>query len=555
MRKAAVIFVILCLIAGLGAGAVLYKKYAPTKARADQGAIYGAEGSQVALVLDYELQEQQGIYENGQSYLPLGWVNEHLNERFYWDDGEKLLVYALPESIVYADASTMGTSGTPLLLDREDGVYLSLGLVANYTDIRVSAFDGGDVKRVYIQSSWEPVETADIGRNGKVRQKGGVKSPIVTDVFKDDEVVVLDTMESWSKVATPDGHMGYIQNRFLKNIRAEQPVSDFEAPVYTNISLDEKIVLVWHQVTTQAANKGMEALIAATEGVNVISPTWYALTDNEGGYQSLADKAYVDRAHEMGLQVWALVDNFSDNVQTEVLLSSTATRNGLIEDLMAEADRYGFDGINLDFEGIREEAGVHYVQFIRELSVACREKGLVLSVDNYVPAAYNSFYNRREQGIVADYVIIMGYDEHYAGGEPGSVASIGYVNQGIADTLADVPKEKLINAVPFYTRLWTEKDGSCTSRAMGLEAAGEWIEENNVKMTWQEELGQYYGECENEEGMNYLWLEDVRSLELKMNLIRDYELAGVAGWKLGLETGEVWDVLNWKLRPGDTKEP
>ena len=299
----------------------------------------------------------------------------------------------------------------------------------------------------------------------------------------------------------------------------------------------------------------MEALIAATEGVNVISPTWYALTDNEGGYQSLADKAYVDRAHEMGLQVWALVDNFSDNVQTEVLLSSTATRNGLIEDLMAEADRYGFDGINLDFEGIREEAGVHYVQFIRELSVACREKGLVLSVDNYVPAAYNSFYNRREQGIVADYVIIMGYDEHYAGGEPGSVASIGYVNQGIADTLADVPKEKLINAVPFYTRLWTEKDGSCTSRAMGLEAAGEWIEENNVKMTWQEELGQYYGECENEDGMNYLWLEDVRSLELKMNLIRDYELAGVAGWKLGLETGEVWDVLNWKLRPGDTKEP
>ena len=115
MRKAAVIFVILCLIAGLGAGAVLYKKYAPTKARADQGAIYGAEGSQVALVLDYELQEQQGVYENGQSYLPLGWVNEHLNERFYWDDGEKLLVYALPESIVYADASTMGTSGTPLL--------------------------------------------------------------------------------------------------------------------------------------------------------------------------------------------------------------------------------------------------------------------------------------------------------------------------------------------------------------------------------------------------------------------------------------------------------
>lgn len=555
MRKLAAVFVVLCLFAGIATGTVLYKKYAPTKERINQNILYQAEGDQVALILDYELQEEKGLYRGGQSYLPLTWVNDHLNERFYWDSGESLMVYALPETIVYADLETMGDSGAPLLVSEGGKIYISLGLVMNYTDIRASAFDGGDVKRVFIEKSWKPEEVADIRRAGKVRQKGGVKSPIVTDAAGGDRVVVLEEMEKWSKVATADGHMGYIQNRFLTRTRQETPISDFKAPVYKNISLGEKIVMVWHQVTTREANGNMELLLSSTRGVNVIAPTWYALADNEGNFNSLADKSYVEKAHARGLSVWALVDNFSDNVQTEVLLSSTSTRRKLIESLMAEADKYGFDGFNLDFEGIKEEAGVHYIQFIREMSVSCREKGLILSVDNYVPAAYNSFYNRKEQGTVADYVVVMAYDEHFAGGEPGSVSSIDYVNKGIADTLDLVPKEKLIGGVPFYTRLWTEKDGEVTSKAMGIFAAQEWITQNGMKLSWQNDLGQSYGQLENDDGVNYLWMEDKRSLELKMNLIRDYSLAGVACWKLGLETADVWDVVTWGLRPGDTKEP
>ena len=534
---------IVLVIAGFF-GIRLVERYTPSKEQADIGKLLGVSGDNVAVFLNNELQEAKGIYIEEQTYLPIEWVNEKLNERFYWDNNEKLLVYALPESIVYADHSTKGSTGKPLIWVNDEGVYLSLGLIANYTDIRLDVFDQADHKRIFVNNDWSEETKAVADGKGNVREKGGIKSPIVTRVEKGSEVTVLETMEKWDKVRTPDGYIGYVEHKRLGESRSEAPVSTFVAPVYKNISLDEPVCMAWHQVTKPEGNASFDNLIANTKGLNVISPTWYELTDNEGGFNSYADAAYVQKAHDMGLQVWALINNFSGNVQTEVLLSKTSTRQKLIEKLMAEVEQYGLDGLNLDFEGIKKEAGVHYIQFIRELSVSCRKEGIVLSVDNYVPYAGNEFYNRKEQGIVAEYVIVMGYDEHYAGGEPGSVASVGYVNDGIANTLKQVPKEKLINAIPLYTRVWTEAaDGKTSSVALGIAKAKEWAVENNVELYWQEELGQYYGELKTEEGTKKVWMEEERSIGLKMDLIRKYDLAGVACWKLGFEPAELWDEI------------
>lgn len=533
------------------AGSVfLYWKFGPSRERADLKSVYQADENETVLYFNYEKQDAFGIYENGQTYLPMDWVSEHINSRFYWDEEEEMLVYALPEEILYADISAAGSGGQPLFLKKEDGIYMSMGLVLNYTKVRIQAFDRTDAKRVFIEDTFENIPTADVRGTVQVRTKKDVKSPILTECMRGDSVTVLDTDEKWVKVATPDGHVGYVKNRKLKNLRAETIETDFKEPVYKNISLDEKILLVFHQVTIPEANGKMEELLEPSEGVNVIVPTWFTLSSNDGAYESLASRSYVDKAHAKGLQVWAMLDNFSKecsrNVQSEILLSKTATRQKLIENMMEEAEAYGFDGFNLDFESLKTEAMPHYVQFIREMSIACRERGLVLSVDNYVPSEYTADYNRREQGIVADYVIIMGYDEHYAGGEKGSTASVGFVEKGITDTLLEVPKEKIINAVPFYTRLWTEEDGKTTSSALGIYKAKEWAEEKDVELTWQEDLGQYYGEHRESGGVTeYLWMEEEKSLGLKMDLIRKYDLAGTAGWKLGLESPEIWDVIQW----------
>lgn len=525
-------------------GVHVIRKYMPTKEAADLNEVYQTDADHAAVFFNYELQEIRGIYENGQIYLPITWINANINKRFYWDATEDLLVYTLPDQIVYADAKTQGSNGAPLLLKKEDDVYLVLGLVANYTDVQIQSFDSGDVKRVFV-TEWGTRNVSTVSKKGYIRVKGGIKSPVVAQVEKDSQVTVLETMENWSKVVSPEGHMGYIENKNMTEISEETFNSDKQPVVYESNSLGEKVVLGWHQVTNMDANKKLESVVENTDGLNVISPTWFALTDNEGGYTSLASQEYVDKAHEMGLQVWALVDNFSSNVQTEVLLSSTTTRRKLINSLMEEVDRYGLDGLNMDFESLKTEAGVHYVQFLRELSIPCRERGIILSVDNYVPASYNDFYDREEQGIVADYVIIMGYDEHYSGSEPGSVASLEYVRGGIERTLEDVPKEKVINGVPFYTRIWTETDSGVQSEAVGIKSAKEWVDENTVDLYWQQELGQYYGEISGPSDISYVWLEEEDSLNLKMDLIKAYDLAGVACWKLGLEDAAAWEAISW----------
>ncbi len=539
---------LLILIVAGYMGVQVIERYTPSDEWMEASDFFGVEEDAVALILNEEQSDTVGLYLNETTYLPLEWVNENLNKRFYWDSGEKILSYALPNEVRYADCTTMGEDGNPLLWVTDEKVYVSLNMVAAYTDIALGAFDSGEAKRLFINNTWTGENWSEVKKDSMIREKGGIKSPIITQAEAGSQVKVLEQMDKWTKVRTQDGFIGYIENKRLGELQEITPKSGFQEPEYTRLALDEKVVLAWHQVTTKEANSTFDNYYGNTKGVNVISPTWFALTDNEGGYKCLADKEYVEKAHGAGLQVWALIDNFSKEVQSEILLSKTSVRKKLIDNLMTEAKTYGFDGYNLDFESLKESAGPHYVQFIREMSVACRNNGLILSVDNYVPAAYNRFYDRTEQGIVADYVIIMGYDEHYAGGEPGSVASIDYVKQGIENTLLEVPKEKVINAIPFYTRLWTETDDGkkITSEAMGIQKAKNWIEENQVELYWQDSLGQYYGERGIDGGTQYLWMEEERSLELKMEVIRQNDLGGVGCWKLGFEPASVWDVVTYE---------
>lgn len=540
------VFITIFILAGAAAGFFLYYKYAPSKDLADQTAWFGASGDEVAVFLDnVQAESVTGRYIGGEVYLPLTWVNENINEKFYWDAAGSQLIYTLPESIVYADGSTLGSNGKPLLVQKDDQVWLMTSLITTYTDVRMEVFDSGEVKRIFVDTVWDAEEVSAVKKDGKVRIRGGVKSDILTDVLSGAEVTVLENLENWTYVRTSDGYVGYIQNKLLEAAETRARVSTFDEPEYTSISMEEPVTLVWHQVTSQKANQSMEQLAANTKGGNVIAPTWFMLTENDGTYESLADQSYVDKAHAMGMQVWAVLDNFNrgDRVQSEVLFASTEARRKLIADLISEVKQYGIDGINLDIEGIKPEAGPHYVQFIRELSVDCRKNGIVLSVDNTVPSPYSAFYNRAEQGRVADYVIIMGYDEHTSKSEAGSVASIGYERKGIEDTLKQVPKEKVISGIPFFTRLWKEEAGETSVQSMGIEAATRWVEENQVQLYWQEELGQYYGELKQGAATYSIWMEEARSIGEKIQLIRDYDLAGVACWKLGFEPPELWDVV------------
>ena len=547
--------VLIIIIGGVTFGSRILEKYSYSKERADLNAYYGITGSQeAAIVLQDEIVEEKARISDGICYLDMATIHKYLNDRFYVDGGEGLLLYTLPEDIV---RNSIGSSvketaqgseelGYTAAIWEGDTLYVALDYIKQYTNFSYQLFT--DPYRIQLTTEWPSYEVASISKNTQVRVKGGVKSEILTDVQKGDQVSVLEQMETWSKVKTADSVIGYVENKRLTGIRSEQPipVTDYQEPEYTSLTRDHKINLGWHVVASAGGNDTFNSVTANAGNLNVISPTWFKLCDNEGGYTSFASADYVQKAHDRGLEVWALIENieYKDSISMYEILSSTTTRQKLIDSLMNDLITYGIDGINVDFEQLSMDCGEHFVEFIRELSVACRKNGKVLSVDNYVPRDFNDYYDRKEQGIVADYVIVMGYDEHYAGSkEAGSVASIDYVEDGIAQTVKEVPAEKVINAIPFYTRIWETTGDGISSQAVDMVTAEQFISNHGITAEWDETTCQNYGEYTSGDSRYQVWLEDADSIKVKLNVMENYGIGGVAEWRLGFEKPEIWAVI------------
>lgn len=547
--------VLIIVVIAISVGIKIADKYSYSKERENLDEYFSIESAdEVPIVLQDELIEESARLIEGTYYLDLATVHKYFNDRFYQDENEGLLLLTLPQETVRSEigssqySTSAGDVSEEYVISRYEGdtFYIAIDYVKKYANFSYETFT--DPNRMQIYTKWEERKTAQLIKDTAVRYQGGVKSPILKDVAEGDTVVVIEEMEKWSKVKTSDAFIGYVENKQLDNYGSLSPipVTDYEEPVYTNISKPYKINLAWHAVAGTAGNDTLDSALAGTKGINTISPTWFALSDNDGNFTSFATKDYVTKAHEQGIEVWGLIDNFTnkETVDTYEVLSYTSKRTYLIENLISTTLEYGLNGINVDFEEISQDAGDHFIQFIRELSVACRANGIVLSVDNYVPTGYTDHYDRAEQGVVADYVVIMGYDEYYKGSsEAGSVASIGFVENGIKKTVEQVPPEKVINAIPFYTRIWETKGAELTSQAVGMDLAEEFVLNHNIETRWDEETCQNYGEIQEGDSFYQVWLEDEQSIEVKLNIMQKYNIAGVAEWKLGFEKASVWDVI------------
>ncbi len=566
------LFMIL-VVAGIVVGMKLYEKYSYSKAEMSLSEYYGIEQEwQVPMIVGDEVVEDQAVLRNGDFYLPLAFVQEQLNDKFYYDRHEKLLLFTTPtelyeipvDSAAYMIAGAQQSYDKAVWILQDEVPYVELEFVMQYADFlcRISGQDvisyegmseegGTEQPRLQIYLAAETKQTATIRKDTAVRYQGGVKSDILKAVDKGDKVYILEQMENWSKVKTEDSVIGYIENKRLEEAEDAQIVlpGTYVAPVYSTVTRPYPINLAWHQVTNAVANSGIDAMLENTSGINTISPTWFFLNDNQGNFTSIADQTYVDKMHAKGIEVWVLIDNFTNDVDIAQILSTTTNRKNLINNLVQTTLAYGMDGINIDFEQVPQEAGADYVQFLRELSIPCRANGIVLSADNYVPTDYTAHYGRAEQGEVLDYFIIMGYDEHYSGSsQAGSVASYNYVKTGIENTLKDVPAHKVINAIPFYTRLWKISQEGVSSDALSMSAAENVLAQYGVTPEWDEETMQHFAQFEADGATYQIWLENAESIRAKLSLMSSYNIAGVAEWKLGLEKAEIWSVIGEYLQ-------
>lgn len=552
-KKVIPTLVVLILIAGVAAAwamSIIKERNTPTDDRMDKSVYYNiTEEDQIPLIINGSVCEAFGKKIDGTVYIDYDTVSGLINKRFYWDRNESLLLYALPTEVLAVNL--VQEHADYRMMDYK--LYISINALMQYTDMECQIL--GDPDRIVIRNEWDGIRVAYTTQEDHVRYRGGIKSEILTDVAEGTEVQVLDdeTFENWAQVSTSDGYTGYIEKSVLSETKEKVNDHVYAGPQYTSQTRDHKINMVWQQITNQTANSHAIEAFDTLSGVNVVAPTWFFIDDINGSMVNLASSTYVQEAHARGMEVWAVLNDFdgsmASNDSTYAVLSKTSARTRIINEAVSSVLNCGADGINVDIEKVSETCAPHYLQFIRELSVQCRNNGLVLSIDNYVPT-YSGYYDREEQGIVADYVVIMGYDEHFAGSkETGSVASLPFVEDGIKRTLEEVPAEKVINGVPFYTRIWmTDTNGQITSEACGMEAAENFVTTNSLEKYWDNEVGQNYVEMRTEENYYQVWVEDAQSIAEKMKLIQNYDLAGVAAWKQGFETPDIWGVINQYLQ-------
>lgn len=553
-KKAAPVLVVLILIVIVGAAGVvsfLINRYKPgTEYMAGNEYFNLTDENSVALIQNGELLEEQAVLIGGEPYAAYTYVESQLNSCFYWDEETKGILLTTSggvQTLLPGDAAVAKTpGGQPAVQHESDGkVYISLDVVKEYTDLDYAYYS--DPNRVVIRNEWDGVEQATVQSDtAQVRQKGGIKSLILADVQKGDTLLYLENLDNWCKVMTADGYTGYIQTEDIsepEDIEARTAKKDS----YERITRDHKINLVWHQSTSTESNDAMAEMTAEMTGVNVISPTWFSVTDETGTISSLASADYVKLAHEAGREVWGLIDNFNEAFDETTDLAYASVRSRIIEQLLAEAASCGMDGINVDFENLKEAGIPHYLQFLRELTSAAHAQNLVVSVDTPVPQAYTMYYQRGEQARFVDYMIVMAYDEHFAGSEEaGSVSSLPFVQQAVEEMTRVMPADQVICGIPFYTRVWTEKFGqsAITSEVLGMDGAKNYAKENQMTETWDASLGQNVATVETSDARYTIWMEDEQSMEEKLKVIQSADLAGVAEWKLGFERADVWSLIS-----------
>ena len=558
MKKAVPYLITILLILVLGGTfcKLYYDHYMYTNERADLNEYYGVmDEDDFPIIYENLVSDMHARRFDGACYMDYDTVRSLLNDRFYFSSADNTLVYCLPEERISArvgekswESDVNGAtqeSYAPVVMDGET-LYVALDYVRKFTNFYYAAYT--EPNRIILRNEWGTEPVATLKGDTNMRTLGGVKAPIIASVGEGTEVLVLDPLDDWTRIETADGYYGYVENKYLSETteREMEPVTDVPEMEPQYRRLDGRVCMAWNMVSFQESNNSIEGMLVGTKGINVLAPTWFSVSSEDGEINSKASKKYMKMAHQRDIQVWAVLDNFQneDGIAYTEFLRTLEGRTRVISEAVEQAQEFGIDGINVDIEGLTAEDGEDFVEFVREISIACRRAGLVISVDNYVPYNFNDYYDLEEQAAFADYVVIMGYDEHFAGSqEAGSVASIGYVEYGILEALKEVPADRLINGIPFYTRGWTTEDGKVTSKVLDMVEARKFVEDHDMKREWDNTAGQYYAEKQTKSKLYQIWMEEKKSVERKLDLMEDHDLSGVAVWLLGLETNDVWDVI------------
>lgn len=500
------------------------------------------------------------IIEEGNVLLPFEIIKKYLDNTAYWDEKVNTAIFTTKDKLIKmkTDKLTAMINRKPVNLNIptkviDDSPYIPIEFLKDVLNIDLQLTNG---QVIIIDNKEDYILTAKVILKGAGIKKGHSRfSPYLKkNVEIGENLRVFDKNDNWYKVRTEEGIIGFIDEKYIqiekeKGTKQEPELDEIEPFKPEN----GKINMVWeHVLKKNPDTKNLKKI----EGLDVVSPTWFAVTDGEGKVANNGDIKYVNWAHSCGYKVWGLVTNSFNPDITHEFLENSDTREKIINQILIYAKLYELDGINIDFENIYLKDRDMLSQFMRELYPLCREQGLTLTMDVTMisgSANWSQSFDRKALSKTADYIALMGYDQHWATSpKAGSVAQYKWVEYGLQKVLEEVPAEKLILGMPFYTRIWQEQkvDGEkkVTSKAVSMENVQKILDEKKPDIIWDKDSGQYYAQYKENDIVFKIWIEDAKSINLKSSLVHKYNLAGAAAWRRGFETEDVWVVIEDNLK-------
>ncbi len=574
-KKNPIVLIVIIVVAACVAmmiGAVAITKYKPSTERADLNEVFklyadeekgiaAAGENEYAIVMQTYIADERAIMQDGEIYVPYALAKEYFDDRIYFDYNEDQFIFtnaveskqAEPGNTYYSVDGEKKDLGYAIVIKQDSQAYVAIDFISSVTPVTFVVSDNPN--HIYVTYDFSDVDTASVKKDTQIRKLGGIKSPIVADVTKGDEVLVVEELDDWTRVMTKDGYLGYLKSNKVTKTETKDLDSQFSEPEYTSNSIGKKVCLAWNNM-----GGTLEEITKNDKSLNVISPCWLSVSDGNGNVKDSCSSSYIKSAHGKGYQVWAMVDDFNLEDGKESIretLSHTSARKALVNNLVSIAKQYGLDGINLDFEYINEETADDFMQFMREISIACHENDIIISMDNYPPSEYRAYYDLAEQGKLMDYVVIMAYDHYRGTGNTGANSDTQFISDIIETMSTMVDPEKTVIAVPFYSREWriipasVAEDGN---KFYENEEYGRYTLEQTTYMmpnaikylanaTWQSDINMYYYEYTEDQIIHQYWIENAETIDKKLELISSKDMGGVAFWQLGQETSDVWSVV------------
>lgn len=485
-------------------------------------------------------------------WIPLEMAKQYIDPTLYFDSKNQLVTITLSNEIFRLKINDIEgkrnnepfTFTIPAIIEKGT-VYIPISDLKEIYNLELLYSDKTQI--LVVEFLGQSHKLGKIKKSGvDLKQGTYFFSTTIAELKKDEQVTLYEVKRDWVKVRTQQGLVGYLSAKSIYEI-TQKPAAmrRIQSSQQKAALKQKKVLLTWEYVDKK--NPDIE-IIPAMQGLNVVSPTWFRLIDSNGTLSNSASKEYIAWAKKRGYQVWPLVQSFNPDITTKIL-NDTLLREKVQKQILWFTRMYDVEGINIDFENIYLKDKDQFTQFIRELYTLSNAEGIVLSIDvtpHSSSANWSLCYDRKALGKVTDYIMLMTYDEHWASStKSGSVASIGWVKQKLNMLLKEVPAQKVVLGVPFYTRIWIEKpNGTLHSKALAMKEVDEYIKKYKLTPTWNQQAGQYYVQW-NEGGTTYkIWIEDARSLSLKVGLVKQYHLAGAAAWRRGFEDLEIWNIMN-----------